>query len=362
MNRRKFINCALIIGACGTIFPLLSKKTINVLNDNMKNISGIEAPCYAPFEHIQVLGEGNVTACSLDFYDTTLGNIFNDNLYNIWKNKNYQNLREEMLKGNFSRCNRDKCSYHGSNYDKKFNPEKNFPKQVLLCYDQECNYKCITCRDKIFINDKETINSYDKIIIPRILPFLEKAEEIMISGGDPLTSRHTRNLIKQIFKNIKKPNVSLYTQGYFADNQNFNDLGITHLNTIAVSVHSANRKTYEKIMRQDSFNRIMKNLEFLSKMKKEGKIHCLKMNFVLHSMNYKEMVDFVKLAKKYDAIAEFWTYSPWESAEMHKRYKEVAVFEPWHKDYPKLQKILKNPVFKSENCIMTQELQKIALG
>ena len=44
------------------------------------------------------------------------------------------------------------------------------------------------------------------------------------------------------------------------------------------------------------------------------------------------------MAEKYDAIAEFWTYNPWRSAEMHKRYNEVAVFEHWHKDNPKFQK------------------------
>lgn len=49
----------------------------------------------------------------------------------------------------------------------------------------------------------------------------------------------------------------------------------------------------------------MKNLEFISEWKKQGKINLLMLNFVVHLMNYKEMPDFVKLAQRLDAIAFF---------------------------------------------------------
>ena len=188
------------------------------------------------------------------------------------------------------------------------------------------------------------------------MPFLLKAGDVIFSGGDPLASRHTRRLIKDFLKLKPDAKISVHTQGYFLDKQNFAELGITQLYGASVSINAATRKTYEKIMRIDAFDRIMKNVEFISEWKKQGKLKYLNINFVVHSMNYKEMPAFVKMAEKYDAIAEFWTYNPWRSAEMHKRYNEVAVFEHWHKDNPKFQKMLKNPIFKSEHCRLDPKL------
>ena len=43
-----------------------------------------------------------------------------------------------------------------------------------------------------------------------------------------------------------------------------------------------------------------------SKMKENNEIKQFRMIFVVYSENYKDMPKFVKLAKKYNATAEFW--------------------------------------------------------
>ncbi len=365
MDRRDFVKYGIVLAGAGGIglacINLSGKKALTgVFSDGF---TGIDKPCRIPFEYFEINRDGKIYPCCATYVKyRTFGNAFQDSLENIWTGKDFSELRNKQLKGDFSLCERSICCYYPSDYTKDFDASKQMPKSTLLCYDQECNYKCITCRDELLQNSNEELKNLDNNVLPKILPFLQKLEEITFSGGDPLASRHSRKLIKELCKNNPNIKISIDTQGYFLDEKNMNELGINKINDIGSSIHSSTRKTYEKIMRQASFDRIMKNLEFISKWKKLGKVHEIVLNFVVHSMNYKEMPAFVKIAEKYNAIAHFWSYKPWPSAEMHKRYKEVAVFEPLHKDYPKLQKLLKEPIFKSEHCHLYPELLKIAEG
>ena len=206
----------------------------------------------------------------------------------------------------------------------------------------------------------EQLNILDNVVLPKVLSLLKDTEYVMFSGGDPLASRHMRKLIKAACEKNVKAKLSVCTTGYFFDEQNMKKLCVKKLKTLAISVNATTRETYNKIMRMDVFDKITDNLKFASEWKKQGKLEEFYLNFVVHSMNYKEMIDFVKMAEKLDAVANFWEYQPWPNAVMHKHYKEFAVFEPYHKDYPKFKEILHNPIFKSKHCLLNPLLQNIA--
>ncbi|MBQ2645202.1 SPASM domain-containing protein [bacterium] len=318
--------------------------------------------CKIPFTHCEIYPDGELWSCCEPFFkDISFGNIFEKPFNEIWNGKTFNEFRNKMLNGDFSNCHRDLCMYSPiNNIDTIKNCQ--YPEEILLCYDQECNYKCITCRDEILTYSDEELKKLEHISTKNILPIIKHVDKIIFSGGDPLASRHARTLIKTVTKINPNIKINLQTQGYYLDKANMEKLGIKKLDNVSISIHAATRNTYNKIMRKDAFNKIMKNLKFISEGKKQGKIGWIVLNFVVHSMNYKEMPAFVKIAEKYDATAHFWSYKPWPSAEMHKRYNEVAVFEPFHKDYPKLQKILHNPIFKSPHCILYPELLKIAMS
>ena len=366
MERRDFIKCGILLAGAGavgcTALKCLNKNSNSISDKFVYDYDHIRKPCEFPFDNIQIEYDGGVFPCCPTYLKfRPFGNIYKDDLMSIWTGNDFEEIRQKMLKGDFSMCNRNECYYRPSDkYTKDFNAKKQLPSRILLCYDKECNYKCITCRDEIVQNTDEELKILDNEVMPRILPFITKLDNIIFSGGDPLASRHSRKLIKNVCKNNPNIRVSINTQGYFMDENNMKELGITKLDSVSISIHSATRKTYEKIMRQDSFDRIMKNLAFVSDWKKKGLVNFIGINFVVHSMNYKEMPAFVKIAEKFDATANFWGYNPWVTAEMHNHYKEVAVFETWHKDYPKLQKILKDPVFKSKHCFLYPELMRIA--
>ena len=53
------------------------------------------------------------------------------------------------------------------------------------------------------------------------------------------------------------------------------------------------------------FDKVMKNLEYISQLKKDQKIDEITLVFIINTLNYKEMKDFVKIAKKLDAKISF---------------------------------------------------------
>lgn len=367
MNRRKFLQYgALFLGVGGFCF-LHSQNEKNILeNISLNNTDISKTPCRVPFEFCEIIEGGNVLPCCQAYMKkyVSFGNIYNQNFDKIWNSKTANDFRRRILKGDFSLCERKICHYKPLEDIESIKDYKLGPKNIKLSYDYECNYRCITCRDEIVTNPPNQLELYNEELLPKLLEIAPNAEIIGLSGsGDPLVSSHSRRVLKEICKKNPKIKFDLFSQGYLLDEKNLTELGIiNNLREVAISLDSTTKETYEKILRIDAFDRVMKNLKFVSKLKQQGKVKKFVINCVVHSMNYKEMYDFAKLAESLDAIAFFSTYQPWPSAEMHKRYSEVAVFEPYHKDYNELKEILHNPIFLGEHCTLNSTLLQIALS
>ena len=370
MNRRDFIKCGTILagvgGACylcgcgKKIFIKDTSEMINPLNDIR--------PCKIPFTHIEIQGDGDAYSCCPDFLKErkSLGNITNKSLEEIWNGKNIEDLRQRLLNGDYSLCRRDICGMY-SPCSKEEIPSyyKSGAEEILISYDYECNYNCITCRDEIKINNTEEMDLYENVFLPKILKFAENVNYVNLLGsGEPFYSRHTRHLIQELINKYPDIRFKIMTNGVFMDEKNINELGIAYnIDGISVSLDCVKSETYEKIFRADNFNTVLKNIKHMAKWKKEGKIGWMVINFVIHSLNYKEMVDFAKLAQKLDVIAFFSVYRPWLSSKMCERYDEVAVFEPENEHYEEFVKILQNPVFKDKkHCHIENRLYNLVFS
>ena len=113
---------------------------------------------------------------------------------------------------------------------------------------------------------------------------------------------------------------------------------------IAISIDAATRETYNKL-RHGNFELLLKNLEMLSDLKKEKKIFSLQFNFVVQKDNYKEMIDFIKLAKKYNVdIVQFTKLDDWGVLSDYKEksliINDLLVYE--------LYKEFQNPIFEDK--------------
>ena len=75
-------------------------------------------------------------------------------------------------------------------------------------------------------------------------------------------------------------------------------------------------------------------------------------------MNYKEMPEFIKLAESLGADVYFWEFRDW-GTNFGKKYRDIAVFEKYHKNYNDFAKLLQNPIFKQKNVHLNNYLKTI---
>ena len=319
-------------------------------------------PCKKPFECFEIHRNGNVFTCCPDFLKGkfSVGNIEKQDFHEIWNGKILTDLRKRMLKGDFSKCNRNICCIYEPYPEGEIPADyEKGPKDIKISYDFECNYKCITCRDEIRVNTSEKLELFDNVYLPKIIKASKNAKILSLLGsGEPLFSKHSKNLLQKLVKDSPDIKIHLFTNGLYAEEETLRELGIlNNIQGFSVSLDAATRETYKKIRGVDAFEKVIKNLEVMSEWKKQGKIEWVTINFVVHLLNYKEMPAFVELAQKLDIMALFSTYRPWKDAKFYKRYREIAVFERKNKYYDDLVRILKNPIFQDKaHCSLEPRL------
>lgn len=295
--------------------------------------------CSKPFTYFQIEFDGDCFFCCPMFTDYPIGNIFKNSFEDIWYGEKATKFRESILDGSHKFCKMDICT-EASLVDEK-DIKLGLPKEVHLSYVKACNLRCITCRDKLIYESKENTEYFDSYI-DKILPFCKEAETVYLNGsGELFVSRHLCKLCRKIVEVNPKVKFFVHSNGMFLNKEMCEKFGfLDNISEVSVSVHAATEKTYEEIVRGGKWKVLLKNLEWLSTLKKSGKIKNFFVSFVVHSLNYKEMSKFVKMSKKYSAYALFWRFRNWHTSHMCTEYDKYTCWEKDHKDYKKFIKVL----------------------
>ncbi len=312
-----------------------------------------QAICTFPFDSAQISMQGDVFVCCPPWCNSySFGNIFEQSFDEIWNGERAKEFRRQFINDNYNICNVDLCVKDCS---RKIIPTEVVakPKTFIFCYDATCNVKCIFCRS---CHQKQDLSYFNENMDTIISNMLENAENVVLSGvGEALFSPHSRKLIKrisEIFPNVK---FSLISNGILCDKENLEELGIIDkLISITVSLHATKKSTYDKLVVNGDFNKVMNNLNFLSEMKKNGKLDRFILNFVVNAYNYKEMVPYVKMAQKIGATVGFLELLKLETNE--DVYEKINIFDKHHPQYNSFVKVLKNPIFHSEICTINDTM------
>jgi pyruvate-formate lyase-activating enzyme len=326
--------------------------------------------CKSPFYYIEVFDNGDVynyNPCPNYFKWTTIGNIYQNSIENIWNSDKAKLIRRKVLKNNFSEkniaiycanANQTIMELKSVNLSDELLEIMPLPKVVKFSHDKECNVRCVTCRKNIFCNSPEQLNDLDNRIDKYYLPLLENAELVCLNGsGDTLASRHGRKLIKRIVQTYPKIKFALHTNGILCNEKVLTDLNIIDkLSIIEISIHATTKSTYNKFVIDGDFDKVNKNIAFLSNLKKINKLNELLLLFVVTNFNYKEIHDFVNFAQNNNAKCIFWTYKNW-GIQTKNEEKEFCVFEKEHPNFNNLKTIIQN--IDNNNVYFNYLLEKI---
>ncbi|MDP2860313.1 MAG: GTP 3',8-cyclase MoaA [bacterium] len=144
-----------------------------------------------------------------------------------------------------------------------------WPKELRLLINKDCNYSCSfpkTCvrwchQDGVhFFNKRDTEATVeDFLFLAETLETPLKIEKVKIAGMEPLLFPKVDKLIKNL-KDAGFPEVSLTTNGFFLE-ERAEELKSAGLDTLTVSLHAFNRKTYKEITTVDGFKKVISGIE-----------------------------------------------------------------------------------------------------
>ena len=299
--------------------------------------------CPAPFENLETAPDGKVYVCCPAWLPVPIGNVGADSPDRIWNSEAARAIRASILDGSYRYCSRVHCPRitsrslptreavtarrHRTILAEGRTWMAQGPRRVALSHDRSCNLSCPSCRTEVILARKEKQERLDAMAERVILPLARDARTIHVTGsGDPFASHHFRHLLKRLdpsaFPNLQ---VNLQTNGILLDLAAWEDLGLKGLvSRIAISVDAARAETYAEVRRGGTFPRLLENLAFVRELRRSGAIQHLRLDFVVQAMNFREMPDFVDLARghgadgvKFQMNRNWGTFSPQEFADRH---------------------------------------------
>ena len=300
--------------------------------------------CKLPFAYLEIDMYGDVRTCCRPYIkELYIGNIFKQPFEEILNSETAKYIRNNCLNSDYSMCNQNLCLPNkmenvfmlNSKYvgDLDYNTNLKKVNIIKFSYDNDCNVNCKSCREKIYRNSKEYIEELDEKARKYFLPILKYTDKVcLIGSGDPFASKHTRNFIKMITEEYPNIKFDLHTNGLLLNERMLTELNIIDkLSYIQISIHASTKETYDKIVLGGGWETLMKNLEFVSNLKKQNKVENIFLFFVVSKVNLGDAKEFINLSKKYSAECFFWNLRDWGTQytknEMPDEYKIYKVFK-----------------------------------
>lgn len=319
--------------------------------------------CTKPFTHFEVVGEGAAHLCCPSWLKTSIGDLNQNSLGEIWNSETAQKIRASIIDGSYRYCDHEICPYLKSGrletleelgpalrevVESNQTELKTRPKYVLLGYDFSCNLSCPSCRSQKIMTAKgseahkkiEEITT--KIDESFIRPISDETVVLNITGsGDPFASNVYRTYLENLDgENLPHLKIDLQTNGLLFTPKMWERMHKIHGNirNVFVSIDAATAETYPLVRREGNWSVLLSNMQFLADLRQQKKINLLQARFVVQKANYKEMEEFARLFLKLGCdVIELALLVDWQSWPTE-TFKEQCI---WEKDHPERQEFLK---------------------
>jgi len=259
--------------------------------------------CERPFTHVYLSTDGEVWPCSWMHY--VIGNLYEQDLGQIWHSEAAQKARESILDGSFSYCRKRSCPFCERDDLPDLTEEEilkraipsSTPLIINIANDYICNIACTTCRTKIYCpteGEREKIDS----ALRRLLPLANKAQSVWMNGrGEFLANPSFIHFLKKLRPERNDFNISFETNGILFDEAHWSQF--SHLGNydikVTVTLNSLRPDVYQYLSGGfDCLEQTLDHLQFLSKLRRENKINVLHLAMVVQESNFWEIPEYVQ--------------------------------------------------------------------
>ncbi len=328
--------------------------------------------CRIPFTELITTESGDVNTCCAALHPVVIGNLYAQSWEEVWNSPAAQEARRSILDGDYRYCNRAQCPYLQSNsLPKKTEIDDPVLRDIIdhhktrldtpptvasLGHDASCNLSCPQCRTGLIVAKGGSIDKLKRANDDFVLPLTRSTAEIIVTNsGDPFASKHFREFLRAIspatHPHLKKltllTNGLLWTPKEWASFSNIHYLDIMAV----VSVNAARADTFREIRRRGDFARLMPNLEFISRLRRERRIGQYHLRFAVQARNFEEMPEFVRLGIElgvntivFTKLMNLGTYGPDE-------FRTRDISSPDHPRHVEFLYVLRDPLLEWENIV-----------
>jgi len=174
------------------------------------------------------------------------------------------------------------------------------PRYMTIVIGNKCNINCRHCYqvkngDSIFENPK--IESHLRREFLSMYPYLST---LRLQGGEPFFIKGFKELVDDVSSVVDRPIISVSTNGTLIDDAWAEKVVKIPFQSITFSIDAGTHETYAKIRRGSDLNLVTQNIIKIQawKTKLNSEYPDMDSSFVIMRSNFREIPDFVRLAKK----------------------------------------------------------------
>jgi len=288
--------------------------------------------CPFPWTSLLVNYDGGISFCCFHYPFAHISEVSAGSIDDIWNGKIARELRERWIEGNLEGTPCSNC--FGLTINKRYGYPvdnvaalppgryadnvnlnmkelmesrtvlKSMPVDVLYVSSVLCNIDCIHCCQPVISKKSCTyVDSKDLLKFYHHLGYLAVCNGF--SGGEPLYLRQTYKILDEFPSEQKAASeLILLTNAQLIKEKLARITGFRKY-TFEISIASYIKKTYEYIHRGASYQKLIENLEFLMKCRKQGlDIYAIQI-MVLMKSNFTDLENIFDYTAKYK-MDELW--------------------------------------------------------
>ena len=231
---------------------------------------------------------------------------------------------------------------------------KPYPSYIEIEVTTRCNLECIIC-EHTYWKEKNRDISFKEF--KNIVDQFPKLKWIGLTGiGESFLNKDFLKMLRYVKeKNIF---VELYENFYLIDENIARELVEMEIDKILVSFDAATKETYEKIRVNSNFERVIKNVKNLLRLKKEKRAYFpeIAFHFIINKLNISEIsqyidlvhsitqgekttIQFTRMLHKFSEINNLFTEVPENIIQdTERKAKEIKNIEiTWNTDVPRFK-------------------------
>ena len=322
---------------------MLNKYHIKQYNSSL-NRKGLKRICYAPYTSLRFSQSGNIISCCYN-RGYILGKYPENTIKEVWNSKELKKLKKNLKKNNFDlgcdickdRILNKTFTFTGAlHYDYLHHYYKSkYPAMLDFEISNTCNLECVMCtgeNSSSIRTNRENLSClspiYDNNFIKQLEEFIPHIKEARFSGGEPFLIKMYYEIWELIIRLNPKAKITILTNSTIL-NEKIKDLLDKGNFTIAVSIDSFTKSTYEKIRQNASFDSVVENMKYFYEYSIKHN-NPFFINLCPMPYNWKEIPEIIKICNSKNIKLIFHTilFPPKESlwALSSKELVEIANF------------------------------------